>query len=411
MRGRWAWRRHGAAAARGVRGATLAPVLLAVLLSQPLAAAIASAQTSIQVTPVRPAQAAAPVVAAPQPSNPRADQANDAVIMLMAGRPDGEFVKVADDIATVASDGSNLRILPVLGDGGAQNIRDLVLLRNVDLALTQVAVLNRMTAAKDVSRALDRQILYITTLFQDEMQVLARQDVKSFADLAGRRVNFGVEGSGTDYMLGPTFEALGLKVKRVNMGQSEAVERMRRGELDATICICLKPVAAFAAVRPEWGLKLVPVPFTPQLEREFLPARIAGSDYPGLLKDQDRIDTVALQSVLVTFNWPKNSVRYNKVARFVESMFSHFKEFGGPGRHERWASINLAASLPGWQRFPAAQEWLDANAQTASNELKKEFSRFMTDAPQAERTNATAPAADSERLFREFLQWRKERRE
>ena len=96
-------------------------------------------------------------------------------------------------------------------------------------------------------------------------------------------------------------------------------------------------------------------------------------------------------------------------------MFSRINELGRPGRNERWAGVNLAESLPGWQRFPAAQEWLDSNAQTASNELRKDFSRFINDAPQAERTSVTSPsstaAPESERLFREFLQWRKERRD
>lgn len=359
-------------------------------------------------------QVQAPVRPAPLPTgptaNPRAEQANDAVIMLMAGRPGGEFLDVADDIATVASDGRTLRVLPIVGDGGAQNIRDLVLLRNVDLAITQVATLNRLAAGKDLSRTLDRQILYITPLFHDEMHVLARADVKSIADLNGRRVNLNTDGSGTDLMAPQVFEALGIKVQRVNVSQGEAIERMRRGELDATICICLRPVRPFQMVKSEWGLKLLAVPFQAQLEKDFLPGRLDAADYPALMRDGDKIDTIALQTALVTFNWPKNSVRYNKVARFVESMFGKFKEFARPGRNERWASVNLAASLPGWQRFPAAQEWLDSNAQVASSELQKEFSRFISDAPQTEKVGATGSTADSERLFREFLQWRRERR-
>jgi len=41
----------------------------------------------------------------------------------------------------------------------------------------------------------------------------------------------------------------------------------------------------------------------------------------------------------------------------------------GPGFDAKWKSINLAATVPGLSRFPAAQEWLDRAA------AKKEAAR------------------------------------
>ena len=43
---------------------------------------------------------------------------------------------MAQDIALTVSDGDNLRVLPVAGDGAMKNVRDVLLLRGVDLGIT-----------------------------------------------------------------------------------------------------------------------------------------------------------------------------------------------------------------------------------------------------------------------------------
>ena len=68
----------------------------------------------------------------------------------------------------------------------------------------------------------------------------------------------------------------------------------------------------------------------------------------------------AVGTVLAAFNWPENSDRYKRIARFVEAFFSKFDDFLAPSRHPKWSEVNLAADVPGWKRFPAAQPWLDS---------------------------------------------------
>ena len=49
------------------------------------------------------------------------------------------------------------------------------------------------------------------------------------------------------------------------------------------------------------------------------------------------------------------------VARFVDAFFSRFPEFQKPARHSKWKEANLSATLRGWKRFAAAEEWLAKN--------------------------------------------------
>jgi hypothetical protein len=82
-------------------------------------------------------------------------------------------------------------------------------------------------------------------------------------------------------------------------------------------------------------------------------------DYPNLIKPGERIDTVAVQTALVSFNWPANSDRYGRVARFVDYLFTRFGKLQEPGFDPQWRAINLAASVHGLTRSPAVQAWLD----------------------------------------------------
>jgi hypothetical protein len=69
--------------------------------------------------------------------------------------------------------------------------------------------------------------------------------------------------------------------------------------------------------------------------------------------------------VLVSYNWPASSNRYQRVARFTDLLFSRIETLQGPGFDAKWKSINLGATVPGLTRFPAAQAWLDRKGNEA----------------------------------------------
>ena len=113
------------------------------------------------------------------------------------------------------------------------------------------------------------------------------------------------------------------------------------------------------------------------------------------------MNTLAVGTVLGAYNWPPKSERYKRIARFVDVFFSKFGEFQKPPRHPKWQEVNLAAELPNWKRFPAAQEWLDAHTDgpTPTSISSNEFQRFLNDRKPASNTTR-------DRLFDEFLKWR-----
>jgi TRAP transporter TAXI family solute receptor len=315
----------------------------------------------------------------------------------MGGQPGATFNQLAYDIATVVSDGQNLRVLPVEGGAAVENVEDVLYLRSIDMALTTQEALNYLKSSGELGPHLEQRVTYIANLFPNPLQILARSGTKSIQDLAGKKVNFNNKGSATAQFVPNIFKALRIDVQAFNMSQGDALEKMRRGELDATICSCPTPVPAYANLKPESGLEFVAVPYDKSLRDSYLPASIKNEDYPNLVKKDDNIDTIAASTVLISFNWPKDSVRYQRTAKFVDAFFSKFSEFYKAPRNPQWKSVNLAANLPGWTRFPAAEEWLANWRQTANKEA--DFKRFISE------QNPKQTAEQTDQLFHEFQIW------
>ena len=66
---------------------------------------------------------------------------NENVVTIMAGSPSGTDLAIVQDLAAVLDDGDNLRVLPMVGKGPEQNIKDVMYLRGVDMGVTQANLL------------------------------------------------------------------------------------------------------------------------------------------------------------------------------------------------------------------------------------------------------------------------------
>lgn len=333
------------------------------------------------------------------------EQVNQNVLYLMGGQLGAAYVVIAHDISVVVNDGDNLRVLPVIGGAAVQNLRDVVFLRGIDLGVTNLLTLNQMKASGELGANLDKQVAYITPLFPEAMQILVRPGINTIADLKGKKVSFNSKGSGTAQFAPVVFKTLGVQVEELFMPQGDALEKMRSGEIEATVCTCPIPIPTFPNVKQEWGFKLLPVPYTQALEENYYPARITSEEYPNLIPKDTSVETIATSSVLISFNWQQGSIRYNRIARFVDAMFSKFEDFRKPPRHPLWHSVNLAGTVRGWQRFPAAQEWLDKINQGQTASLRTNFTRYLGEKQAPERD-----AAAQEKLFQNFLEWTRNRK-
>jgi uncharacterized protein len=331
---------------------------------------------------------------------------NENVVTIMAGSPSGTDLSIIQDIAEVLDDGDNLRILPIVGKGPEQNIKDVMFLRGVDMGITQANLIKHYDRTGELGPNLKDRIAYIAKLFNEEIHILVRSDVNDIHELNGKTVNFGAPGSGAELTGQLIFAALGIDAKEVNLNDPDAIEKLKAGEIDATITVTGKPAPALAALKDGSGLKLLPVPYAKSLEDSYYPATLTHNDYPALIPDGGRVDTISVCALLISFNWPSDSIRYKKIGKFVDAFFNKFDDFLVPPRHPKWREVNFAATLEGWHRSPLAQAWIDrAKANTTDTASRGNFDAFLAEAS----ASRGAPISDAERddLFRAFLEWNK----
>lgn len=330
------------------------------------------------------------------------DKLNSNTVTVVSGNPNGTYLFFAYDLSAVLDEGDDMRVLPVIGKGGAQNVKDVLYLRGVDMGITQSNVLRYFNETGEVGRNISDRLRYITRLYNEEMHVLVRANINSLEELKGRKVNFSDIGSGTQTTSRLVFKDLKIPVQEVNMGQADAFEAMKRGELDATILIAGKPAGSFSKLKPDPAYKLLPIPYSDVLQEYYLPAQLSNEDYPLLIPQDKPVNTIAVSSVLAVFNWPSNTERYRRVAKFTETFFKNYDKFLRKPRHPKWKEVNLAAELPGWKRFTAAQEILDRE-KGSNTELKQSFDQFINKiAP--EEASSISPKRREE-LFAKFLEW------
>ena len=290
------------------------------------------------------------------------EKMNAWTVGLAGGLLEGAPIRLAAEMARVVDDGPNMHLLPIVTRGATENLNSLLYLRGVDTAIINSDALEEYKIQVPEIR---RRITYLLNLFPSELHIFVRPEINSLQDLAGKKVNFNTQGTAAAYSGPLIFSRLGINAENTFIPHQVALEQMRKGEMAAVVFITSKPVDAFVRGRWEPGFKFLPVKYESKLEDYYLPAVLEAAEYPGLIKQGERVSTIAVPTVLVAFNWPKASNRYQRVARFVDHLFSRIDRLQTPGFDPKWKSINLAATVPGLDRFSAAQEWLDRKVRGA----------------------------------------------
>ena len=200
---------------------------------------------------------------------------------------------------------------------------------------------------------------------------------------------------------------LGIPVEPVFVDFSTGMKMLRSGEVAGLLGVVSKPVDFWSKMPSNAGLHLLPVPYTKALADLYVIGEFTNADYPNLIPPGERIDTIAVPSVLAVYNWPKNSDRYRRVERFVQYLFNRWDKLIQPPFHPRWRDVNLAATVPGWTRFSVSEEMLRRLPQdTTDQAMARDFQTYMS------REVRTTPINEAQRnaLFRQFMLWREQQR-
>jgi TRAP-type uncharacterized transport system substrate-binding protein len=372
----------------------------------------AAAQTTPR-SPV-PHQAAAPSAATKNNpdetwSIPDRDRVNEGTVTVITAPAGGATSVFGSDMARVLDDDATIRVLPVLGKGPVRNVVDVLYLKSIDMGIvtTDVPEFYKLQyKLPDITS----KLRYIAKLYHNEVHVIARTSIQSIFDLEGKRI---VAPTDVGYHAAKViFSRLGINPASIDNQTDDArsIQKIIDGEVDAYITSTGKvfPLARNLIKNENRALHLVSIPYDRRLQDLYLPTTFSSEEYPNLLSPGQTINTIAASQLLVTYDWPENSERYARVARFVDAFFSKIDEFQKPPRHPKWSEASIVAAVPGWQRFKASEDWLAAHnlvpPTTRSADADRiQFQRFLSD----KRIQDGSDPATRDALFRQFLEWQK----
>lgn len=319
-------------------------------------------------------------------SLPNRDAMNANTVTIITAPAGGATAIFGSDMARVLDDGE-LRVLPVLGKGPVRNVVDILYLKAIDMGMVAGDVPEFYRLQYKIPDIASR-LRYIAKLYNNELHIIAPTSIKSIYDLEGKRIV-----AQTDvgyYSAKAIFTRLNINVTYDYWtDDARAIQKIIDGEADAYITSTGKVFGLARAIKNEdRRLHLVPIPYDRRLQDTYLPTTLSSDEYPNLLPQGETIETVATSVLLVTFNWPENSERYRRTAKFVDAFFSKIDEFLKPPRHPKWHEASINVKIPGWERFKAADEWI---------------------AQHVSANTATSETGDQDALFRRFLEWNKTR--
>lgn len=300
------------------------------------------------------------------------EKLNSWTIGLAAGRIEGAPLRLAAELAQALDEGDSMRVLPIVSRGPFDNMYDLLYLRGVDMAIVYGDVLDHFRTKEHVPGLLER-VNYVARLFPAEVHIMVRPEINSLKDLEGKRVNINTSGTAANYSGPIIFGRLGVKAVLTADPHRLAIADIKKAEskYSGLLFISTKP---FDALKADWppGFKILPIELNQALEEYYVPTYLENSDYPKLIPPGQRVSTIAVPVILAVYNWQPSRERYRRMVRFIDYMFERLPKLQQPPNDASWKQVNLAASVPGWKRYPPVQAKLDRiRAAAAAASAKK----------------------------------------
>ena len=144
----------------------------------------------------------------------------------------------------------------------------------------------------------------ICTMYPETIQIVARPDIKSIADLAGKTVSVGDVGSGTEFNAAQIFEAYGMTfddIQKQNLGFTDSADKFKDGQLDAFFCTAGAPTVAITelATATDFTILSIDAAELAWLQENYgyyTEFNMAAGTYPNVTED---VTTVAVMATLI----------------------------------------------------------------------------------------------------------------
>lgn len=288
---------------------------------------------------------------------------SDVAIGMVTGSKTGTYIAIGREIAAVAAK-VGIKINVYDSSGSIDNIKRITSKEKVGLAIVQSDVLGFLNHSKNASSvARARKLRMVAPLYNEEVHILARKNIATLADLSGKRVVVGSEGSGSMITAVNIFSILGITPSKMyQIDPPRGAVAVLNNDVDALVFVGGKPIKMFKNMEELASItkgsnagKLDDVHFLsiddPRLLKEYKPAKITHADYNYVTGD---VPTVAVTALLITYDYTMKPGAYyqeecRNMAVLTKALHDHLDELKASG-HPKWKEVDLDANIGDWQR-------------------------------------------------------------
>ncbi|MEA5512223.1 TAXI family TRAP transporter solute-binding subunit [Crocosphaera sp. UHCC 0190] len=262
-------------------------------------------------------------------------------INIVTGNEAGEYYSVAKDIEKLALT-KNLDIDIIPTKGALQNIDNVFYYQSIPLGITQgdiLAFLNTFANKDEEARRQAESIRVVMPLYQEQVHIITRQDIKSVKELTGKRVSIGESGSGTSTTAATLLHQLNINPKKLETFDiKRGIDALREKEIDALFYVVGMPAKVLQEqIFTDDNFHILPLTLPPQPNDDFLSkiyskAVVPGNTYPW---QKEAVETLSVQSFLFSVA-EENCDHVTPVAKLIIENLSWLQENGDP----IWKQIN-----------------------------------------------------------------------
>ena len=275
---------------------------------------------------------------------------------LITGAENGTYYRFGMDLKRLVKPaGIDLAVYP--SKGSIDNIAALDTRPDVQLGIVQSDVLDFIAGGESspLLARIVKSVRLVFPLYNEEVQIVARDGIAEFEHLAGRRVAIGPEGSGTYVTARWLFKLADVRPKElVTVDATQALTRLKRGEIDAMVYVAAAPLKLLAnELSARDGVRLLPIRSKSVLEW-YDAVEIPANTYRW---QPTAVPTVAVKALLVTFD--NEGPVCDTVGRFAQQVSAGIDQLMKRG-HPNWQRVDLGYQVKGWTQSECVRKYLEA---------------------------------------------------
>ena len=271
---------------------------------------------------------------------------------IMTGGATGTYIQIGKDIAELGA-GCGETLTVQQSAGSLENILAVRERRNTQFGIVQSDVLEYLNTYAADDAAIQEAIAGVVIaapLYNEEIQVLAKREYATVADLTGQRVSVGVENSGTFLTASLVLDLTEtVPEEKLYLSAQDSLVALLNNEIDAFFYVAGAPTTLLSTEGIS-GDEFHLLPLTEAaLTEAYTPTQLAAGTYPF---QPEAVDLVAVKAVLMTYDYDLNRNAYHRQSCDAVSDFSHlivsnFEKLKADG-HPKWNNVDLTDIPPGW---------------------------------------------------------------